>query len=427
MSHARVAIVGGGWAGLACAITLADAEVPVTLYESARQLGGRARAVVWDDLTVDNGQHLMVGAYRETLALLERLGSLPLIERHRLDLRLPGLRLALPNWPSPLHLAAGLLGAQGLTWGEKLGAVLFMQGLKHKGFRLERDQTAADFLRDQPAALVERLWGPLCIAALNTPLAQASAQVFCNVLRDSLMGAGADSDLVMNRADLGRLLPAAAVGFLRRAGAELQLSTRVEGVRAKRRGLHLDGPEAGFDTVVLATHPSQVGALTENLPALADIHDNLARFTWQPILTLWLRFETPPAFPFPMLGLGLGQAPWAFERNDIAPGVVGIVESAQGPHLTLAPEALLASHLRQLMAVIGPLPRLRAWKVITEKRATFACTPDMARPDNSTPLPGLFLAGDYTAGPDPTQAYPATLEGAVRSGVKCARLILERA
>ena len=420
MSHTSpVAIVGGGWAGLACAVTLADARVPVTLFESARQLGGRARAVVWDDLTVDNGQHLMVGAYRETLALLDRLGTLDQVERHPLDLRLPGFRLALPKWPAPLHLAGGLARARGLAWGEKLAAVLFMRGLKRRGFRLEGDMTAAALLRDQPAALVDKLWGPLCIAALNTPLEQASAQVFCNVLHDSLMGAREHSDLVWNRADLGQLLPAAAVALLRRAGAEVRLSSRVEGIRAKGRGFNLDGPEERFDTVVLATHPSQVGGLTDTLPELAGVRDGLSRFTWQPILTLWLRFETPPAFPFPMLGLGPGQAPWAFERNDIAPGVASIVESAEGPHLALAPEALLASYLGQLEQALGPLPRLLSWRAITERRATYACTPGMARPDNATPLAGLYLAGDYTAGP-----YPATLEGAVRSGVKCARLIL---
>jgi squalene-associated FAD-dependent desaturase len=416
-----VAIVGGGWAGLACAVTLAAADVPVTLFEAARQLGGRARAVVWDDLTVDNGQHLMLGAYRQTLALLERLGTRDLVERHPLDLRLPGFRLALPKLPSPLHLAAGLLRAQGLSWREKLAAALFMQGLQRKGFRLDRDMPVQALLQDQPATLVEKLWGPLCIAALNTPLAQASAQVFCNVLRDSLLGAREDSDLVFNRADLGHLLPAAAVAFLRRSGAEIRLSTRVEGLRHQRRGLGLDGPQEWFQTVVLATHPSQVNALTAQLPELAEVRAALARFTWQPILTLWLRFETAPAFPFPMLGLGPGQAPWAFARHDIAPGVVSIVESAEGPHLALAPEALLASYLKQLQAVLGPLPRLLAWRGITEKRATYACTPDMDRPGNATPLPGLYLAGDYTAGP-----YPATLEGAVGSGVHCARLILGR-
>ncbi|MEW5768957.1 MAG: hydroxysqualene dehydroxylase HpnE [Pseudomonadota bacterium] len=422
----RVAVVGGGWAGLACAVILADAGLPVSLYESARQLGGRARTVVWDGLAVDNGQHLMVGAYRETLALMRRLGTAALIERHPLDLRVPGFRLCLPRLPAPLHLATGLLGCRGLGWGEKLAAARFMQQLKARGFRLERDHPASELLAGQPAALVDKLWGPICIAALNTPLHLASAQVFCNVLRDSLMGTRADSDLVMNRADLGRLLPEAAAARLREAGAEVHLSRRVAGVREDGASLRLEGPDASFGQVVIATHPSQVASLTATLPALAGLREDLAGLDWQPILTLWLRFERPPALPFPMLGLGPGQAPWAFERNDLAPGVVGMVESAHGPHLELAPEALLASYLRQLEAAVGPLPRLLAWKAITEKRATFTCAPGMRRPDNATAVPGLYLAGDYTADPDPAEAYPATLEGAVRSGVKCAHSILER-
>jgi hydroxysqualene dehydroxylase len=414
-----VAIVGGGWAGLACAVALARANVPVCLFESARQLGGRARAVAWNELTVDNGQHLMVGAYRATLALLDQLGTGDLIERRPLDLRVPGFRLALPRLPAPLHLAAGLLGAQGLSWTEKLAAVGFMQGLKRRDFRLAQDQSAAQLLARQPTSLVDKLWGPICIAALNTPLEQASAQVFCNVLRDSLMGQREDSDLLLNRADLGRLVPAAAAAHLRQAGAEVHLSSRVETLRRLDQGFLLEGPDRVFSRVVLASHPGQISDLTRALPELAPARAQLARFTWQPILTLWLRFAAPPVFPLPLLGLGPGHAPWAFERNDLGPGVVSIVESAEGPHLALAQTDLLTHYLKLLESSLGPLPRLLDWKVITEKRATYTCGPGMDRPGNATPLPGLFLAGDYTDGP-----YPATLEGAVRSGVQCARLIL---
>jgi hypothetical protein len=125
-----------------------------------------------------------------------------------------------------------------------------------------------------------------------------------------------------------------------------------------------------------------------------------------------------------MLGLGDSQAPWLFERNDIAPGVVALVTSADGPHLSLPAEQLRDDYLTLLAARFGPLPELLAWKTIIEKRATYTCTPDMPRPTNRTSLPGCYLAGDFTAGANAGLTYPATLEGAVRSGVECARLIL---
>ncbi|HNQ03656.1 MAG TPA: hydroxysqualene dehydroxylase HpnE [Thiobacillaceae bacterium] len=416
-----VAVVGGGWAGLACAIHLADARIPVTLFESARQLGGRARTVTWDGLSVDNGQHLMLGAYRETLALLRRLGTQDLVERRPMALHQPGFRLRLPGLPPPLHLAVGLLQAQGLGWRDKLAAIRLMRRLKRQGFRLPGDTSAAAFLRDQPTTLVDRLWGPICLAALNTPLAQASAQVLCNVLRDSLMGRGGDSDLILNRTDLGRLVPTPAGEHLVRVGATIRLATRVQGIHACDGGYFLRGPEESFACVVLATHPAQVRDLTGTLPGLAPIHAQLDRFTWQPILTLWLRFAHTPTFPFPMLALGPGQAAWAFERSDLGDGVVSLVASATGHHMEPTAAHPLDTALMQLRRALGPLPALLAWKRIAEKRATYACVPGLSRPDNITPLPHLYLAGDYTAGP-----YPATFEAAVRSGVQCAHLILSR-
>ncbi len=422
MNREPVVIVGGGWAGIACAVELAESGTPVTLLESARQLGGRARGVDWNGARIDNGQHLMVGAYRETLRLMASLGTLERLERHPLDLRVPGFRLRLPRLPAPLHLAAGLLTAKGLDLAEKLAAIRFMQALKQVGFRLDRDMAADRLLAAyrQPQGLIGKLWAPICIAALNTPLEAASAQVFCNVLKDSLMGPRADSDLVMTRGDLGRLVPEAAMGNLQSRGVKVLLNNKVAGICLDGGRYRLAGPDLETRRLVLAVHPARIPSLVAELPQLAASAEQIAGYTWQPILTLWLRFATPPVFPFPMLGLGEGQAPWAFERNDLAPGMVAMVESAQGPHLEQAPAALLESYLDLLQQALGPLPPLLDWKTIVEKRATYTCGPDLYRPDNRTALPGLFLAGDYTAGP-----YPATLEGAVRSGVECARLLLE--
>lgn len=413
-----VAVIGGGCAGIACALELADAGLPVTLYEAAKQLGGRARGVDWNGLRIDNGQHLLIGAYGETLRLLRRLGTDHLLQRQALDLRVPGFRLALPKLPAPLHLAAGLVLARGLTLAEKRAAMRFMRMLKAQRFRLSHDTSAADLLRaqQQPKALIDRLWAPICIAALNTPVAEASAQVFCNVLRDSLAGPRAASDLLLNRADLGRLLGDAAQ---QRLGAGVHLGMKVTAIARRDGGFHLAGPEHRAEHVVLAVHPGRLPALLADEPALADIVAAVAAYTWQPILTLWLRFAMPPAFPFPMLGLGAGHAPWAFERNDLAPGLVAIVVSAEGAHLSWPADTLRETYLKQLAQAIGPLPTLLDWKIITEKRATWTCAPGLPRPAPATPLAGLYLAGDYVQGD-----YPATLEGAVASGVKCARLIL---
>ncbi|KAF0098910.1 MAG: squalene-associated FAD-dependent desaturase [bacterium] len=417
-----VAIVGGGWAGLACAVELAAAGVPVQLFEAAKQLGGRARRVEWQGIDIDNGQHLMVGAYRETLGLMGRLGTHNFLERRPLELRVPGFVLRLPRLPAPLNLAAGLVLARGLSWRDKLAAARLMHDLKERAFRLAHDEAAADFLRhqQQPANLVERLWGPICVAALNTPVEIASAQVFCNVLRDSLAGDRADSDLVLNRADLGLLLPDAAAAFIAGKGGRVETGRKVEFLAREQGGFRLAGPDALAERVVVAAHPARLPDLLGRLAGAEPVLEQLDGLAWQPILTLWLHFATPPRFPFPMLGLGGGQAPWAFERNDLHAGLVAIVVSAEGPHLAKPAETLRDEYLELLAAQLGPLPPLLGWKSIVEKRATFACVPRLRRPDNATPVPGLYLAGDYTAGD-----YPATLEGAVRSGIKSARLILE--
>lgn len=416
-----VAVVGGGWAGLAAAVGLAEAGHPVVLHEAARQLGGRARSVDWHGVAIDNGQHLMAGAYSETLALMERLDTLDRIERRQLEFHGPGFCLALPRLPAPLHLAAGLLAARGLGLADKLAAVRFMQALRRRRFQLPADDTAAELLawHRQPARLVERLWQPICVAALNTPLHLASAQVFCNVLRDSLAGPRAASDLLFNRADLGRLLPDAAAERIRTLGGEVRLASRVTGLAREPGGLRLLGPDNLAERVILACHPARVPELLANLPETRALGSRLHDLDWQPIATLWLRFAAPLALPYPMVALGAADAPWAFERNDLAAGLAAVVASAEGPHLALPPEALRDRWLAALAGRLSALPTLLDWKLIVEKRATFACTPDLWRPDNRTDLPDLYLAGDYTRGD-----YPATLEGAVRSGLQCARLII---
>lgn len=205
-----------------------------------------------------------------------------------------------------------------------------------------------------------------------------------------------------------------------RGGGDIRLGAKVTAIEAMTGGFRLRGMEIEVQRVIVAVHPGRLGALVAGLPALAATVAGVAGYAWQPILTLWLRFTAAVPLPFPMLGLGPGQAPWVFDRNAVAPGLLSVVFSAEGPHLNQAPESLRDDCLALITTQFGPLPELLDWKIITEKRATFACLPGMFRPENRTALPGLYLAGDYTEAD-----YPATLEGAVRSGVKCARLLMD--
>ncbi|MDW8324830.1 MAG: hydroxysqualene dehydroxylase HpnE, partial [Burkholderiales bacterium] len=408
-----VTIVGGGWAGLAAAVELAAHGMPVRVLEAARRLGGRARSIDWQGLTLDNGQHLMMGAYRQTLHLLRRLGSDHLLQRRRLRLDVPGLTLALPYLPAPLHLGVGFISARGLTLAEKAAAVRLLWHLQRRHYRLPADVSVAELLGRlrQPSRLIHRLWAPICVAALNTPIDQASAQVFCNVLRDTLAARRAASDFLFARADLDRLLPGPAARFIHARGGEVRLNCPVRTVERTPQGFRLMGPDLVARRVIIATHPARLPALLGGLPELAGVVGMVSRYRWQPILTTWLHFAAPLPLPYPMLALDGGAGPWVFDRSDLAPGLVSVVVSAEGPHLGLPAAHWQAQLLERLARRLGRLPPLRAAKTIVEKRATYACVPGLPRPDNCTPIPGLYLAGDYTAGD-----YPATLEGAVRSG-----------
>jgi len=408
----RVAIVGAGYAGLACAVELADAGVTVEVFEASRTLGGRARAVDIDGMSVDNGAHILVGAYRETLRLMRKVGAgSTALKRHPLHLEFPGhVKVAAPNLPAPLHLGWALLTAQGLSFKEKLAAIRFMRAQQARGFRLPADMSAADLLaaHRQPERVRRFLWEPLCLAALNTPVADASAQVFLNVLRDSLAAERSASDLLLPATDFSSLFPEPAARFIEAQGGRVHRSTRVGSL-----------DELGnFEHKVLAVAPYHLATL---VPEIAEQFS----FEWQPIATCYLAYPGAAPLPFPMIGLDTttGNAQWVFDRGALygQPGLLAAVISGAGLWQELGHDALAVSIHDQIAALLPGLPPPRKTWVIEEKRATFACTPALKRPGTATARPNVWLAGDYVAGD-----YPATLEGAVRSGVAAAQTILRR-
>jgi len=216
----RVAVVGAGWAGLAAAVTLAERGVPITVFEASRSLGGRARRVVIDGVDLDNGQHVLIGAYGECLRLMRLVGADPerLLMRMPLELRYAdGFHLRAPRLPYPINLGLALLGAKRLSFAEATSTVRFMASLRLRNFRIEPDRTVAKLLDQQGQAGAPRshLWEPLCVSALNTPVAFASAQVFANVLRDGLTGSRESSDFLIARSDLGKIFPEPAAEYVK--------------------------------------------------------------------------------------------------------------------------------------------------------------------------------------------------------------------
>ena len=426
MNARRIAVVGAGYAGLAAAVELSEAGAAVEVFEASRTLGGRARAIEAEGLALDNGAHILVGAYRETLRLMARVGAAPdrLLRRTPLHLEFPGhFRIKAPRLPAPLHLAMALLGARGVSLGDKVAAIRFMRGMEAAGFRIEADEPVAALLlrHRQPERLRRYLWDPLCIAALNTPAAEASSRVFLNVLRDSLAADRSASDLLLPATDFSSLFPEPAAGWLGARGSVVNRETRITGVIRTDSGFALAAGErhfVPFDAVVLAVAPYHLRHLAAGLPGLTPILDTVDRFAWEPIVTAYLAYPERVRLPCPMAGVADGYAQWIFDRGQLCgqPGLMAAVISAHGRHEDLDAAALAERIHAEIGAMVPGLPRYRWQRVITEKRATFACTPDLARPATATAAPGLFLAGDYVAGD-----YPATIEGAVRSGVAAAR------
>src|SRR5450755_4302084 len=204
----RVAIIGGGYAGFAAAVTLAGAGRDVTVFEAARTLGGRARRVEAYSATVDNGQHLLLGAYAQTLALIRTVhgagAEQELLDRRRLCLDEPGVfRLSTPALPAPLNLAIALLFARGWSWADRQATIAFVRGLRREHFHCDSALTVGSLLDGQPAAVIRALWEPLCLAALNTPITVASATLFLNVLA-AAFGAGRATRTCCCRASICR-------------------------------------------------------------------------------------------------------------------------------------------------------------------------------------------------------------------------------
>jgi squalene-associated FAD-dependent desaturase len=430
-----VAVVGGGWAGCAAGAELVAAGLDVTLFEAAAELGGRGRRVALEldgvTHTLDNGQHLMIGAYSAIAAVLGTVGASidRVVERRPFELSYPdGFSMTASRLPAPWHLVSALLRARGLAWSDRWAMAQFLRALEADRWQVQPDRDVGGWLaaHGQSDTLVARLWRPLCIAALNTPLSEASAQVFANVLRDSLGADSAASMLWLPRCDLSALLPDAVERFVSARGGAVRRGTRVATIAPAEQGFRLEPGLGRFDAVVYAAPPAQLERVASAFaPVLPEALDAVRDFDYQPICTVYLKYDVDVPLPrgFTALLEDAGQrayGQWAFDRGALDRanrGVVAVVVSASGAHDDEPLSALCDAVAGQLTRALG-LPRPRAARAIVEKRATLAARPGLRRPSNATRVPGFTLAGDWTHGD-----YPSTLEAAVRSGLAAARLL----
>ncbi|MBL1276925.1 MAG: FAD-dependent oxidoreductase [Ectothiorhodospiraceae bacterium] len=429
-----VIIVGGGWAGLAAAVELVRHEIPVTLLESAKQLGGRARSVNANNMYVDNGQHLMLGAYEATLDILRRIGldEKDILKRQALSLQWfrPGeksITLTTAKLPAPFHLAWGLFTTKGLSFRDRLSALNFSRILQRDNFSIEEDCSVEVFLQKhrQSKTLITALWEPLCLGALNTHIHEASAKLFLRTLSDSFSHTRRDSDLLLTQSNLGEIFPEPASDYIETRKGSVRLGQRVIRLNIQDNCINgvvlSSGPQAA-QQVILATPHTITKRLIKSHPTLKATAEQIEHIQHRPICTVYLQYDKKVRLGRWLRGSLNTVSQWVFDRSLYGqPGLMAIVISGTGEHLEWDNDTLCGIVAKELAAQHPKWPAPLSQHVIREKRATFASTVNIQhyRPPAKTPVKGLYLAGDYT-----DVGLPATLEGAVRSGLQSAQLLM---
>jgi squalene-associated FAD-dependent desaturase len=428
----RIAVVGGGLAGLAAALECADAGAAVTLFEARTRLGGATFSVEREGRFIDNGQHITLRCCTAYLAFLERLGVAELVPLQP-RLRVPVLRegehtafITRNALPAPLHLASSLLRYPLLGAGERLAAVRAAAALR----RLDPDdpaldeQTFGDWLRThrQSPAAIDGLWNLIALPTLNLNADEASLGAAVQVFRTGLLDSSDAADIGVPTVPLQRLHGDAAAAALDRAGARVVLGTPVRGVRA---GIELqleDGVEEA-DAVVVAVPHQAVGRLVP--PGTVEI-EAMEALGSSPIVNLHVHYDRR-VLEEPFAAAVGSPVQWVFDRTASSGVTEGqLVAVSLSSAVAELGEPVAALRERYLPALARLLPAAREARVVDltvtrEPRATFRAAPGSRplRPGSRTAVHGLFLAGAWT-----DTGWPATMEGAVRSGLAAARAAL---
>jgi hydroxysqualene dehydroxylase len=424
----RVVVVGGGLAGIAAALDLADAGAKVTLLEVRRRLGGAAYSFEREGLEIDNGQHVFLRCCTEYRGLIERLGVTDrtlLQERLSIPVLAPGGRrgtLARTGLPSPLHLAGALVTYPFLSPVERLRAAGTARALS----KLDLDDRALDAQsfgswlaeRGESGAAVDALWNLIALPTLNLPAERASLAMAAKVFQTGLLDSSDAGDVGYSRVPLSRLHAEPAERALREAGVDVRVKVRVQAVRP---GVAVEWDAGAFEAdaaVIAVPHDRAAGIL----PAGA-VEKPIEQLGSSPIVNAHVIYERRVT-DLPLAAGLHTPVQWLFDRTQES----GL---ARGQHLALSlsgaeREMGMSNHeLRdELVPALGELlpdareARVEEFFVVREHAATFRAEPGSGRlrPGPRTGVPGLFLAGAWT-----DTGWPATMEGAVRSGRAAAR------
>ncbi|MGD9901877.1 MAG: hydroxysqualene dehydroxylase HpnE [Vicinamibacterales bacterium] len=438
MTAPDVVVIGAGCAGLSAAVVLAEAGVRVQVVEARPVAGGRTFATrdAASGDWVDNGQHVLFGCYHDTLAFARRIGSRRLLAVQGSlrvamvdgDGRVSELRC--PALPSPLQLLAGVLGWSALTLGERLSALGLARALA-PGAVVPPAQTVRDWLRahGQAPRLCDLLWEPLAVAALNQSTDTATAPPFVEVVR-RLLGPGADdAALVLPTASLSRTFVDPAVAVVARQGGSVRTGRPARVTFAGGRAVAIDvrGEAVAAAAIVVAVPWHALAATCGEgaPPALAPIVERAAAMASAPIVTVNLWFDRP-VLDEPFVGLPGRTFQWVFDRRQLTPGEathLSLVCSGADAVVKWSNDTLVARACAELAAAVPAAARARLIRgtAVRERRATFSLAAGQPpRPATVTPVPGLFLAGDWI-----DTGLPATIESAVVSGHRAAAAVLD--
>ncbi|MGW9205550.1 hydroxysqualene dehydroxylase HpnE [Embleya sp. NPDC055664] len=436
---ARMVVIGGGLAGITAALAAADAGVEVTLLEGRPRLGGATFSLRRDDMWLDNGQHVFLRCCTEYIAFLERIGSADKVylqPRMDVPVRTPWgtrTRLARSGLPTPLHLSSALARYPLLTMAGRARVGLAALALR----RLDPTDPALDEVTfaawldrfGVTAREREAMWDLIGIATLNLPATEASLAMAVKVFRTGVLDRNDGADIGWSLVPLQELHGDASARALAKAGVRVRLRARVDALDAGAGGfvVHAGGERIEAEAVVLAVPHYDAARL---LPAGALLLDDvladpnlLTGLGTSPIVNLHVVYDRP-VLDVPLTA-GVGSpVQWMFDRSaghGLAPGrYVAVSLSAAGREIDLTSAQLRDRFVPELARVLPAArqARVERFVVTKERSATFRPAPGSGRlrPGPRTAIPGLALAGAWTA-----TGWPATMEGAVRSGLSAAR------